>query len=72
MLRDKRIVIVDWLLVDTKHDDGNLGQWAIAETPSNDLNEYRERVFFPFFKYFFLISAFILSSTWIRYIDRSL
>lgn len=26
MLRDKRIVIVDWLPVDTKHDDGNLGQ----------------------------------------------
>lgn len=72
MLRDKRIVIVDWLPVDTKHDDGNLGQWAIAETPSNDLNEYRDRVFSPFFKYFFLISDFILSSTWIRYIDRSL
>lgn len=43
-LRDKRIVIVHWLPVDTKHDDENLrSQWAIPieETPNNDTFEER-------------------------------
>lgn len=69
MLRDKRIVIVDWLPVDTKHDDGNLrGQWAISRRRNTVQRhvwktEYREHVFSSFFKFlFFLISSTIRSN----------
>lgn len=48
-LRDKRIVIVHWLLVDTKHDDENLrGQWAIRDGLKRIVRS--EHVIFPFFK----------------------